>query len=82
MGEDLTEAQSRADDDAARCGVPVFRQRRLASLLSGNISGSDLGAADARKYEAEMKILVNRERVDAVVTPDPDMRMGAERLPQ
>src|SRR5271155_2250908 len=34
-----------------------------------------------RKYEAEMKILVNRERVDAVVTPDPDNVNGPGIVP-
>ena len=33
-----------------------------------------------RKYEAEMKILVNRDRADAVVTPDQGVPIGAEQL--
>ncbi len=54
--------------------TPVFRQRRLASLIFlgvflGAVAG---GLLMARKYEAEMKILVNRDRVDTVVTPDPN----------
>lgn len=54
--------------------MPVFRQRRLASfifigVLTGSIAG---GLLLPRKYEAEMKILVNRDRVDTVVTPNPD----------
>ena len=53
--------------------APVFRHRRMASLI---FLGVFLGAvvsllAAPKKYEAEMKILVNRDRVDAVVTPDP-----------
>ena len=54
--------------------APVFRQRRLASLI---FVGVFLGAVLSvlfvpRKFEAEMKILVNRDRVDTVVTPDPN----------
>jgi len=54
--------------------APVFRQRRLAGFLFLGIFFGALLAALLlpRKYEAEMKILVNRERVDAVVTPNPD----------
>jgi uncharacterized protein involved in exopolysaccharide biosynthesis len=53
--------------------APVFRHRRMASLI---FLGVFIGAvvsllAAPKKYEAEMKILVNRDRVDAVVTPDP-----------
>src|SRR5580658_9537010 len=55
--------------------APVFRQRRLATLIfAGIFVGAILTALLLpRKYEAEMKILVNRERVDPVVTPNPDM---------
>lgn len=54
--------------------MPIFRHRRLASLVFWGVL---LGAMTAgllmpRKYEAEMKILVNRDRVDSVVTPDAD----------
>jgi uncharacterized protein involved in exopolysaccharide biosynthesis len=53
--------------------MPIFRQRRLVSLLFlGIFLGAVLsGLLLPRKYQAEMKILVNRDRVDAVVTPDP-----------
>ena len=63
--------------------MPVFRQRRLASLIFlGIFVGAILGAVLLpRKYEAEMKILVNRERVDAVVTPDPDNVNGPGIVP-
>jgi uncharacterized protein involved in exopolysaccharide biosynthesis len=63
--------------------MPVFRQRRLASLIFlGIFVGALLGAVLLpRKYEAEMKILVNRERVDAVVTPDPDNVNGPGIVP-
>ncbi|MFY9753055.1 MAG: Wzz/FepE/Etk N-terminal domain-containing protein [Candidatus Acidiferrales bacterium] len=61
---------------------PLFRQRRLAGLL---FLGIFLGAVLAglllpRKYQSEMTILVNRERVDPVVTPDADPAAGA--IPQ
>ena len=63
--------------------MPVFRQRRLASLIFlGIFVGALLGAVLLpRMYEAEMKILVNRERVDAVVTPDPDNVNGPGIVP-
>lgn len=52
--------------------MPLFRRRRLGSLVFAAIfAGALLGGLFApRRYEAEMKILVNRSRVDAVVTPD------------
>lgn len=52
--------------------MPIFRQRRIASLIFlGILSGAILtGLLLPRKYEAEMKILLNRDRQDAVVTPD------------
>src|ERR1700721_196994 len=63
--------------------MPVFRHRRLVTLV---FLGIFLGAILCmlllpRKYEAEMKILVNRERVDAVVTPDPDNANGPGIVP-
>lgn len=53
--------------------MPVFRQRRLASLIFlGIFCGAILTAVLLpRNYEAEMKILLNRDRADAVITPDP-----------
>jgi uncharacterized protein involved in exopolysaccharide biosynthesis len=55
--------------------TPVFRQRRLASLIFlGIFCGAILtGLFLPRKYRAEMKILVNRDRADTVVTPDPNV---------
>ena len=58
---------------------PIFRQRRLALIV---FIGIFLGALLAAfltppEYEAEMKILVNRERVDPVVTPNPDVPVSA-----
>jgi uncharacterized protein involved in exopolysaccharide biosynthesis len=54
--------------------MPLFRRRRLATIIFlGVFVGALLGGLLApREYEAEMKILVNRSRVDAVVTPDAD----------
>lgn len=59
--------------------MPIFRHKRLASLvfwgvLLGAVGG---GLLLPRKYEAEMKILVNRDRVDSVVTPDADAPVPA-----
>jgi uncharacterized protein involved in exopolysaccharide biosynthesis len=63
--------------------MPVFRQRRLVALtFLGIFVGAILCAVLLpRRYEAEMKILVNRERVDAVVTPDPDNVNGPGIVP-
>lgn len=57
--------------------APVFRQRRLAStIFIGIFSGAMLAAVlMPRKYEAEMKILVNRDRIDPAVSPNPDSRV-------
>ena len=59
--------------------MPVFRQHRVARLIFiGVLAGCLVGAlVMPRKYEAEMKILVNRDRVDAVVTPDQDAPVSA-----
>lgn len=62
--------------------APVFRQRRLATIV---FLGIFLGALLSillmpRQYEAEMKILVNRDRVDAVVTPDQNVPVMSEQL--
>jgi uncharacterized protein involved in exopolysaccharide biosynthesis len=56
--------------------APIFRKRRLVTIAFLCIF---LGAILAalllpRKYEAEMKILVNRERVDPVVTSNPELQ--------
>lgn len=54
--------------------MPIFRQRRLASLifLGVFVGALTAGLLTPPKYEAEMKILLNRDRVDTVVTPDPN----------
>lgn len=63
--------------------MPVFRQKRLATIVFiGVFAGAFAGALLApRKYEAEMKILVNRDRVDSVVTPAPDAPVSAAPEP-
>ncbi len=63
--------------------APIFRRRRLVSITFLCIF---LGAILAallmpRKYEAEMKILVNRERVDPVVTSNPELQPGPTIVP-
>lgn len=52
--------------------MPVFRQRRIASLIFFGIFGGAILAALLlpRTYQAEMKIFVNRDRAESVVTPD------------
>src|SRR5580692_9933040 len=54
--------------------APIFRRHRLASLIFlGVFFGALLSTLLLpRGYEAEMKILVNRDRFDAAVTPDPN----------
>lgn len=62
---------------------PIFRQRRVAAwLFCGIFAGALLaGFLAPRRYEAEMEILVNRERVDPVVTPDPSAPLAAAPQP-
>lgn len=52
--------------------APIFRQRKLALLVFGGVFCGALITAilTPQKYEAEMKIFVNRDRADTVVTPD------------
>jgi len=52
---------------------PVFRYRRVATLTFVAIMAATVTAAAlaTRTYEARMKILVNRERIDPVVSSDP-----------
>jgi uncharacterized protein involved in exopolysaccharide biosynthesis len=59
--------------------MPVFRQKRLAGFVfAGVFAGAGLGTLVVpRQYQAEMKILVNRDRVDAIVTPDRDAPVAA-----
>jgi uncharacterized protein involved in exopolysaccharide biosynthesis len=63
--------------------MPVFRHRRMTTLI---FVGIFFGAVLAvlllpRKYEAEMKLLMNKDRVDAVVTPNPNAPIGAQSSP-
>jgi len=54
--------------------APLFRQRRVALMIfCGVFLGAVLSAfLMPRTYEAEMEILLNRDRVDAAVTPNLD----------
>ena len=64
--------------------MPIFRQRRLALLIfCGLFCGAVFGGfLLPRKYEAEMKILVNRGRVDAVVTADAGAAPAVAPVPE
>lgn len=63
--------------------APVFRQRRIAVTVFAGIflGGVAAGLLMPRKYESEMKILVNRDRVDAAVTPNPDGPVATALVP-
>lgn len=63
--------------------APVFRHRRLAlAIFIGVFGGAAIAAAiTPAKYEAAMKILVNRDRADDVVTPNPDTRIVSAQVP-
>src|SRR5271167_3050599 len=86
----MTELANRVNEYSQTNGLtlrdvvrPVFRHRRMTMLI---FLGIFLGAILAvfllpKKYEAEMKLLVNRDRVDAVVTPNPDSPVGAQPNP-
>ena len=56
--------------------APIFRQRRAGALVAVAVfaATSLLVLARSQQYEAEMKILVKRERVDPVVSGDPNVR--------
>lgn len=73
-------AQNRSQITLRDAVAPVFRQRRLAAMVFlGFFFGAVLTVLLLpRKYEAEMKILVNRERIDPVVTPNPDTPIPAQ----
>jgi uncharacterized protein involved in exopolysaccharide biosynthesis len=59
--------------------VPIFRQQRMASIIFLGIFGGAIACALLLppRYEAEMKILVNQERVDPVITSDTDIEQRA-----
>src|SRR6185437_1950020 len=63
--------------------APIFRQRRLASFVFiGILTGAALSALFvSRNYQAEMKILVNSDRADAVVSPNPTEAISAAPMP-
>lgn len=63
--------------------APVFRRRRLAgAIFLGVFAGALLSTVVLpRGYEAEMKILVNRDRFDAAVTPDPNAAVPSAPAP-
>jgi uncharacterized protein involved in exopolysaccharide biosynthesis len=56
--------------------APVFRQKRVGMLvaLATFAAISLFVLARPKQYEAEMKILVKRERVDQLVSGDPNVR--------
>lgn len=62
--------------------TPLFRHRRvmLMTVAIGLLALIALVAALPPVYEAEMKVLVHRERVDSIVTsdPEPERSSGAE----
>ena len=62
--------------------APVFRRRRMAAIIFLGVFIGVIGSVlvSPKKYEAEMKILVNRDRVDAVVTPDPGAPVAVQPM--
>ena len=52
---------------------PLFRYHRIAALIFVGVMAATLTAAALarRTYESSMKILVNRERVDPIISADP-----------
>lgn len=63
--------------------APVFRQRRIAfTIFLGIFLGAVLSSLlMPRKFESEMKILVNRDRLDVAVTPNPDGPVALSQVP-
>lgn len=63
--------------------APIFRQRRLASFIFiGILAGAVVSALFvSRNYQAEMKILVNRDRSDPVVSPNPTENNATAAIP-
>ncbi|HEY6442161.1 MAG TPA: Wzz/FepE/Etk N-terminal domain-containing protein [Candidatus Acidoferrales bacterium] len=63
--------------------APIFRQRRLASFIFvGILAGAVVSALFvSRNYQAEMKILVNRDRTDPVVSPNPTETSASAPMP-
>lgn len=67
----LQRASRPADRTWRDMAMPIFRQRRIALLVFFGIFGGATLAAVLmpRKYRAEMKIFVNRDRAETVVSP-------------
>ena len=63
--------------------APIFRQRRLASFIFvGILAGAVVSALFvSRNYQAEMKILVNRDRSDPVISPNPTEANASAPMP-
>lgn len=59
--------------------APIFRHKRAGMLVALAVFAMTAGVVLTRpkQYEAEMKILVKRERVEPVVSADPDVRSPA-----
>lgn len=68
----LTEENSGFSPTLRELLAPVFRRRRLVAIAFLVILLAAMGVALLlpTQYEAQMKILVKRERVDPIVTPD------------
>jgi uncharacterized protein involved in exopolysaccharide biosynthesis len=65
------EQSSRATIDKREIVAAVFRHKRLAIVCcAAVVLGALLAAIFLPKYEARMQLLVKRERVDPIVTPD------------
>ena len=83
----MTQLVTRSNQETRSAGLtlrdvvmPVFRRRRMTTLI---FVGIFFGAILAvlllpKKYEAEMKLLMNKDRIDAVVTPNADSPVGAQ----
>jgi len=58
---------------------PLFRYRRVAALIFVAVMAATVTAAAlaTRTYESSMKILVNRERVDPIISSDPRQEASA-----
>jgi uncharacterized protein involved in exopolysaccharide biosynthesis len=59
--------------------VPIFRHKRAGMLVALTVFAVTAVVVLTRpkQYEAEMKILVKRERIEPVVSADPDVRAPA-----
>lgn len=83
----MTQLVTRSNQETRSAGLtlrdvvmPVFRRRRMTTLI---FVGIFFGAILAvlllpKKYEAEMKLLMNKDRIDAIVTPNADSPVGTQ----